>query len=91
MLCIGLFSIAQNRQTENIILITFDGLRWQEMFGGADSVLINDSIYTANRKETNKKFRAATAEERRKNCFLSYGAPWRSRDNCTATAATTTK
>jgi hypothetical protein len=69
VLCISVFTLAQNRQTENIILITFDGLRWQEMFGGADSVLINDSIYTANRKETKEKFWAATAEERRKKLF----------------------
>lgn len=36
-------SIAQQYQTENVILITFDGLRWQELFTGADSLLINDT------------------------------------------------
>lgn len=36
-------SIAQEYQTENVILITFDGLRWQELFTGADSLLINDT------------------------------------------------
>ncbi|MDX5340718.1 MAG: phosphoglyceromutase [Cyclobacteriaceae bacterium] len=30
-------------QTENIILITFDGLRWQELFTGADSLLVDDT------------------------------------------------
>jgi hypothetical protein len=66
---IGFISFAQNRQTENIILVTFDGLRWQELFNGADSILINDSIYTANRKAMKEKFWAATAEERRKKLF----------------------
>jgi hypothetical protein len=29
------------RKTENVILITFDGLRWQELFTGADEALMN--------------------------------------------------
>lgn len=28
-------------ETENVLLITLDGLRWQELFGGADQRLIN--------------------------------------------------
>ncbi|TDN40575.1 phosphoglyceromutase [Hymenobacter sp. UV11] len=31
---------APDRQTENLILVTIDGVRWQEIFGGADSVLL---------------------------------------------------
>ena len=30
-------------QTENVILITFDGLRWQELFKGADSLMVDDT------------------------------------------------
>ena len=39
------FSIAnaQEYKTENVVLITFDGLRWQELFTGADSLLVNDT------------------------------------------------
>jgi len=33
------------QQTENVILITMDGLRWQELFKGADSLLVGDSGY----------------------------------------------
>ncbi len=36
---------AQKLKTENVILITFDGLRWQELFSGADSLLVDDSGY----------------------------------------------
>ena len=30
---------AQDLQTENIFIITLDGLRWEELFGGADDSL----------------------------------------------------
>ena len=29
------------RATQNIVLITYDGLRWQEVFGGCDEALLN--------------------------------------------------
>src|SRR4051794_4501876 len=28
-------------KTENVIMMTIDGMRWQEIFGGADSALLN--------------------------------------------------
>ncbi|MCR9081501.1 MAG: sulfatase-like hydrolase/transferase [Cyclobacteriaceae bacterium] len=40
----GMDLLAQKTtQTENIILITFDGLRWQELFKGADSLMVDDT------------------------------------------------
>jgi hypothetical protein len=57
---------AQNRKTENVIIITLDGFRWQELFAGADSALINDSIYVSDREALNKKYWAASADERTK-------------------------
>jgi len=32
---------AAGRKTQNVILITYDGLRWQEVFGGCDETLLN--------------------------------------------------
>ncbi len=29
------------RQTENVLLVTLDGLRWQDVFGGADNRMMN--------------------------------------------------
>src|SRR4029079_12375203 len=29
------------RKTQNVMLITYDGLRWQEVFGGCDETLLN--------------------------------------------------
>jgi hypothetical protein len=40
------FSYAQQRETENIILVTLDGFRWQELFQGADSSLLFNKEYT---------------------------------------------
>lgn len=37
------FAQTKTTKTENIILITFDGLRWQELFKGADSLMIDDT------------------------------------------------
>ena len=48
-----LFNISQiqaqkTTQTENIFLITVDGLRWQEVFKGADSLFIDDTGMVEN-------------------------------------------
>ncbi|HRD07834.1 MAG TPA: hypothetical protein PK037_09720, partial [Saprospiraceae bacterium] len=32
----------KNTLTENVFIITLDGLRWQELFGGADDSLVTD-------------------------------------------------
>ena len=37
---------AQTVKTENVVLITLDGLSWQEMFTGADSLLIWNEEFT---------------------------------------------
>ncbi|MCS6859599.1 MAG: sulfatase-like hydrolase/transferase [Abditibacteriales bacterium] len=45
VLLLGVVVIGQGagapRRTQNVILITFDGLRWQEVFYGADEALMN--------------------------------------------------
>ncbi len=65
----GIVAFAQARKTENLIIITFDGMRWQEVFGGVDSVLMDDSVFTRDRKGIKEKFWAHTPEERRKKLF----------------------
>jgi hypothetical protein len=57
------------RKTENLIVVTLDGLRWQEVFKGVDERLMNDSIYNRNIKDMKEKFWSASAEERRKKLF----------------------
>lgn len=38
-------SLSAQRQTENIIIITTDGFRWQEVFKGMDSAIANNSKF----------------------------------------------
>lgn len=64
ILALGHIGYGQQK-TENLVVITLDGFRWQELFGGADSLLINDSTYVHNRKDLKQKFWAPTAVERR--------------------------
>ncbi len=68
-LCISLYTTptgAQNKlKTENVILITTDGFRWQEMFGGADSTLVQNKSFTPNADKVFKAFGAETPQERR--------------------------
>lgn len=56
--------VAQQRQTENLIIVTLDGFRWQELFRGADSTLINNKNYT-NDNRVRKQFFHSTAAKRR--------------------------
>ncbi|MBK5271322.1 MAG: phosphoglyceromutase [Bacteroidia bacterium] len=57
---------AQQKKTENIIVITLDGFRWQEVFGGADDSLINNPEFSFDTADLKKKYWAPTPEERRK-------------------------
>jgi len=57
---------AQTRKTENIFIITFDGLRWQELFSGADSALITHKDYVRDGWDLKQRFWADTPTERRK-------------------------
>lgn len=36
-------AFSQTHKTENIVLITLDGMRWQEIFKGADSLVVDDT------------------------------------------------
>lgn len=86
---------AQKPVTENVILITLDGLRWQELFGGADSTLIGDKDYVKNPESLSAQFWSDDQEERKTRLmpfFWSviakegqlYGNRWKgSKVNCT--------
>jgi hypothetical protein len=54
---ISSFAFSQSKgQTENVILITLDGYRWQELFKGADSILIRDKSIVEDTAELRKLF-----------------------------------
>lgn len=58
-------NLAIAQKTENVVVITMDGLRWQEVFGGADSLLTFDSSARYGTGFVKDHFWAATAKERR--------------------------
>lgn len=64
-----LFSItvkSQKSKTPKVFLITLDGLRWQELFTGADSLLVGNKEYVNNVAALKTEFWRTTAKERRK-------------------------
>jgi hypothetical protein len=66
LLLSSLLSFAQeNAKTQNIILVTWDGFRWQELFEGADKKIISKKKYVEDRDALKKNFWADNAKERR--------------------------
>lgn len=65
---------AQKNKTENLIIITLDGMRWQEVFGGVDSALMNNKEYSKNSKELKGKYWSDDISERRAKLFPFF---WR--------------
>ncbi|HYE74004.1 MAG TPA: phosphoglyceromutase, partial [Blastocatellia bacterium] len=67
MLLALIVTASAQSKTKNVILITFDGLRTQEMFGGLDLDILKDKTKRGKVEETEtyKKYWAPTAEERR--------------------------
>lgn len=58
--------VAQKKQqTENVILITLDGFRWQELFNGADSSFIKQQKFLKDDQLKTKYWRDDVAERRK--------------------------
>ena len=56
---------ASGLQTRNIVLITLDGVRWQEVFSGADEAILNNKSFVENEEATQERFWANSPERRR--------------------------
>lgn len=56
---------AKGKKDTRLIVITIDGLRWQEVFDGAEENLITDSKQVRDTELTRKTYWRATPEERR--------------------------
>ncbi len=61
--------VSAQRKTENLIIVTLDGMRWQEVFKGIDPVLSADTLYNRDPKSLREKFWAESEVERRKKLF----------------------
>lgn len=71
ILCNALPGAAQvvPHRTENLVIFTLDGMRWQEVFGGMDSAIAGNKQYTRDRNDLNKKYFSPDRLERRKKLF----------------------
>lgn len=56
----------QTKTSQNVVVVTMDGLRWQEIFGGADSLLTYDTSAEYSTSFIKKKFWKENKDERRK-------------------------
>lgn len=56
---------AQTEKDIKVILITLDGLRWQELFSGADPKLVANEKYVNDTTELKSRFWRESAKERR--------------------------
>lgn len=56
---------SESANSQNVVLISLDGLRWQEVFGGIDSALLHEKEFTPNPEALAAKFWADTPEARR--------------------------
>lgn len=67
--CVCLFcfrSAAQTPAPRNIFIITTDGFRWQEVFNGADSLLLHDTAYVKDTALICEQFWSNDPEERKR-------------------------
>lgn len=75
---------AAERKTQNIVLVTLDGARTQEIFGGLD-VEILKSVVTRGKVEDSpayRKFWAATPQERREKLMPFFWGTWMKKYGC---------
>ncbi|HQU84383.1 MAG TPA: hypothetical protein PKY59_14700 [Pyrinomonadaceae bacterium] len=72
-----LFSnIFAQRKTENVILITLDGARWQEIFGGFDGELYKKIEKDAVKRKVYKTYFAPTPQARREKLMPFFWQVW---------------
>lgn len=57
---------AQENKTPKVVLITMDGFRWQELFNGADPLLVSNKKYVNDTTALVKNYWRDSAKERRK-------------------------
>ncbi len=63
------FLPAQNNtsgETENVFIITIDGLRWEEVFGGMVDSVAQDQVFTSDQEHIQAAFAGESSLEKRK-------------------------
>lgn len=65
---VAISSFAQHK-TENVVIVTLDGMRWQEVFKGVDSAIIVNKKFTSDSEQVTKNFWSSAINERRAKLF----------------------
>src|SRR5687767_13605089 len=63
---------AQSRKTRYLILVTADGLRWQDLFSGIDAGLMNEKAAGMDKAEALRKRLWRTTPEERRIALLPF-------------------
>ena len=66
-----LISLNTNAQmnSKNLVIVTLDGMRWQELFNGADVSILKNKKFTKDSVGTSEKFWSSNLVERRNKLF----------------------
>ena len=62
-------AVHAQHKTQNIVIVTLDGMRWQEIFGGVDSALVVNKRFTNDSAQITKNFWSDDVTERRRKLF----------------------
>lgn len=62
-------AFSQSHKTENLIVVTLDGMRWQEVFGGIDSQIVVNKKFTRDSATVAERFGAKTRNQRKEKLF----------------------
>ncbi|MGN6267392.1 MAG: alkaline phosphatase family protein [Ginsengibacter sp.] len=65
----GMHPVSAQTETKNLVIVTLDGMRWQEVFGGADSALLKNKNFTRDSASTSSRFWNEDIDVRRKKLF----------------------
>lgn len=75
-------------KTQNLLVITLDGLRWQEVFGGAEKELLTSKRFvTEDADLLQKNYWATTPQERREKLMPLCGVISPNMERFTATVS----
>jgi len=66
--CFSVLLSAQNN-TQNLVIVTLDGMRWQELFGGVDTAIIKNKTFTKDSANLAQQFWSSDIKERRAKLF----------------------
>jgi hypothetical protein len=67
--CFLALSTAAQTKSENLVIITLDGMRWQEVFGGVDSAILQDKSFTRDSADIVSNFWSDDVKTRREKLF----------------------